>query len=93
VVEPTREAGSESPPAAPEPAPPAGRGPSGPSPWLALSGGIQLAAAICVGTGLGWWLDRRWGSLPWLTLLGALGGFGLGFYGLLRSVQRHERDR
>jgi F0F1-type ATP synthase assembly protein I len=90
VTEPEAGRKESEPPAAPPSAPAA---PGGPSPWLALSGGLQLAAAIGAGTGLGWWLDRRWGLTPWLMLLGALGGFGLGFYGLLRSVTRHERNR
>ncbi len=40
--------------------------------------GIQLAAAMVAFGGLGWWLDGKWGTGPWLMvsglLLGAIGG-------------------
>ncbi|MCY2961790.1 MAG: AtpZ/AtpI family protein [Planctomycetota bacterium] len=41
--------------------------------------GLQFALTMAVLGALGWWLDRRFGTLPWLlvtgVLVGALGGF------------------
>jgi ATP synthase protein I len=35
---------------------------------------------------LGWWLDARWGTGPWLLLVGILLGIGAGFYNFFRAV-------
>ncbi len=41
--------------------------------------GLQFAVTMAVLGALGWWLDSRFGTLPWLlvtgVLLGAIGGF------------------
>lgn len=41
--------------------------------------------------GLGYWLDLRWGTLPWLVSLGGLLGFGLGMWHLLKMVKGLDR--
>lgn len=41
--------------------------------------GFELAAPVVVGLFAGYFLDRRFDSQPWLTMLGLLAGF---FYGL-----------
>jgi ATP synthase protein I len=40
----------------------------------------QLAGAVGLGTLLGWWLDKKLATGPWLLVSGALFGIGLGFY-------------
>src|SRR4051812_36155699 len=40
----------------------------------------QLAGAVGLGTLLGWWLDKKAGTSPWLLVGGALFGIGVGFY-------------
>ena len=40
----------------------------------------QLAGSVGGGTLLGWWLDKRLGTGPWLLVSGALFGIGVGFY-------------
>jgi len=40
----------------------------------------QLAGAVALGTLLGWWLDKKLGTSPWLLVAGALFGIGVGFY-------------
>ena len=40
----------------------------------------QLAGAVALGTLLGWWLDKKLQTSPWLLVSGALFGIGLGFY-------------
>ena len=50
------------------------------------TGGFEFAVAILAGVFAGWWVDRRLGSSPWLLLVGAFGGAGLGFYRLYRVL-------
>ena len=54
------------------------------SPYIAAS--TSLAAAVGVFTGVGVWLDRRFGTSPWLTLLGMLFGMTGGFISFFRTV-------
>lgn len=52
---------------------------------LALSVGWELASFSLLGVGLGYWLDKRFGSSPWGTLAGALFGIVIGLYRLIRT--------
>lgn len=59
--------------------------------------GLELGLTVVVTLVAGSWLDRRFGTEPWLTLVGVFLGFGVGFLNLIRTLQRHdaaqERDR
>jgi len=55
--------------------------------------GTQFAATLAVFSGLGWWLDARLGSKPWLLLLGVFSGFGLGLYSMVLKLSPKERAR
>lgn len=48
--------------------------------------GLQYALTIAALTGLGWWLDSRFGTTPWLLVAGALLGVVGGFVNLVRAV-------
>lgn len=48
--------------------------------------GLQLAAVVGVFTWVGWWLDRRLGTTPWLTLVMVFVGAGGGLYSIYRKV-------
>lgn len=48
--------------------------------------GIQLAASICVCGWIGYWLDSKLGTYPWLMILGLMMGAGAGFYALILAV-------
>lgn len=48
--------------------------------------GIQYALSIALLTGLGWWLDGRWGTTPWLLVAGVVLGVVAGFVNLVRAV-------
>lgn len=50
------------------------------SPWAFAHVGFELAVAVAAGFGAGYWADNRWGTSPWLMLVGTLVGAGLGFY-------------
>ena len=55
----------------------------------ALSGvGFEFIAIVGGCVLLGWWLDRRLGTTPWLTLVGVALGFTLGLYRLIRFAKR-----
>ncbi len=50
----------------------------------AMSAVINLVAAILIFLAIGWFLDRRLNTSPWLLLLGIIIGSILGFYQLVR---------
>ena len=57
-----------------------------PSPLAYMGLGIELVAPILLGVFVGRWLDGRWGTKPWLLVVGSVLGLVLGFYSFLRSV-------
>ena len=57
-----------------------------------MSMGIELMVIFGLWMLLGWWLDGRWGTSPALMLVGAVVGFGLGMYRLVRDAHRAFRD-
>ena len=72
--------------------PPASGGRPAPPTWVAMSGlGFEFVAAILLPGALGWWLDRMFGSAPWLMLVLGLLGFVAGLRLLMRSVNRPPR--
>ncbi|MGI9862802.1 AtpZ/AtpI family protein [Moorella naiadis] len=60
---------------------------------IAFSFGVTLTTGILLGFYGGSWLDRRWGTAPWLMLAGILLGIGLGFYSMLNELRVLERER
>lgn len=42
---------------------------------------------------IGHWLDRKWGTTPWLTALGAILGFITGMSHLLRMAKEAEQKK
>ena len=53
--------------------------------------GFQLAFAVVGGLLLGHYLDGKWGTGPWLALLGLTLGSAGGLYNLIRIL--HWRDK
>jgi F0F1-type ATP synthase assembly protein I len=51
-----------------------------------LNVGIVWAVSVIFFTWLGWFLDKKWGIQPWLTLGGAIIGIAAGFYHFLKTV-------
>lgn len=70
---------------------------SQPEPRSSLSIGIEWASRVST-VGLefalpplvGWYADNRAGTLPWLTLLGVLLGFGTGMTHILRIAREQQ---
>ena len=57
---------------------------------MALVGvGFEFGFAVIVLTLGGWWLDRRWGTGPWLMLTGMTLGFVGGVYNLWKMGKRY----
>jgi F0F1-type ATP synthase assembly protein I len=57
--------------------------------WTAA--GFEFGASVLLFFLLGQWLDARWGTPPWLTLLGTFTGVAAGTYLLVRQALRAER--
>lgn len=54
------------------------------APYMGL--GMQLAAAMVVFGALGWWLDERFGTTPWLLVVGIVLGATGGMIHLIRTA-------
>lgn len=49
--------------------------------------GLEFAAAVGIGVGCGYWADKHWGLSPWMSVAGALAGFALGMYILIKEAR------
>lgn len=54
------------------------------SPMAHAGIGLEMAAPIVVFVFIGYKLDERWGTDPWLVVLGAALGMTVGFYSLFK---------
>lgn len=52
--------------------------------------GFELAVPVVVGLFIGYYLDRKFNSQPWLMLLGLLAGFFYGLKTLFSMLKRME---
>jgi F0F1-type ATP synthase assembly protein I len=50
----------------------------------------QMAVITVLCGGLGWWLDGRYGTAPWLLAGGFIGGFALGLVPLFTTLLRPD---
>ncbi len=55
--------------------------------------GLQLAVSILLGFFTGYYLDRRFQSLPWLTLGGCAAGLIAGTVGFIYQLKGLESDK
>lgn len=53
--------------------------------------GTELSVATLIGLYGGYWLDERFGSRPWLTLVGLALGLAAGFKNLARFVLDEQK--
>lgn len=49
--------------------------------------GLEMGAAVVIGLLMGIFLDRRFGTNPWFTLLFLILGFAAGAKALLRAIR------
>jgi F0F1-type ATP synthase assembly protein I len=55
--------------------------------------GFQLVASLLAGVFLGQWLDKKWGTDPWMMFVGLILGTGGGFYNLFRLVSWKNKKK
>jgi F0F1-type ATP synthase assembly protein I len=48
--------------------------------------GVDMAACTIGGTYLGIWLDKLWGTTPWMLLLGIMLGLTAGIIGIVKLL-------
>jgi ATP synthase protein I len=54
--------------------------------------GIEIVLAIIMGSGVGYWADGKWGTTPWLTVLGFCFGCGAAAKAVHRVIKDFERN-
>ena len=59
--------------------------------WLVASLALTLGVLTAAGALLGQYLDRRWGTGPWLTLIGTFIGMAAGFFEMVSVLVRIEK--
>lgn len=60
--------------------------------WYSIAGvGFEFIAAVILFGGLGWFLDGRLNTSPWLLLIGCGLGFAVGLYLMVRAGSRSFR--
>lgn len=77
-----------------------GKSPATPGPaknpiaWgLAFSLGGEITGAVLGGVAVGWWLDSKFDTDPWLTLLGTMLGITVALYQLIKISSKHGDGR
>lgn len=55
------------------------------------SWGFDFAASVLIFTYLGYWLDKKYATHPWLTVLGALVGSFFGYYSFWVGLKQDEK--
>lgn len=56
--------------------------------WTLVHAGFEFAAVTAVLALLGWWLDGKWGTEPWLLVIGLAIGLIGGLYKLWKTGKR-----
>ena len=54
--------------------------------------GLEMGVAVFLGWALGQWLDRKFGTDPWLMLFFLLIGVAAGFKAVFRVVRQAKSD-
>jgi F0F1-type ATP synthase assembly protein I len=63
------------------------------SSWHAMTGmGLEFITAVALLGGVGWWLDKRWNTSPWLLIAGVGLGFAVGLYRMIVTAKKMFRD-
>lgn len=48
--------------------------------------GLEFCLIMCIGFFAGYFLDKKWDTLPYFSLVGAFCGFSLGLYILINTA-------
>jgi len=52
--------------------------------------GMEFALSEILGGAFGYWLDKKFGTLPWCLLGGVLIGFCIGFYRIVKVAKERS---
>ena len=55
--------------------------------------GIQMAAAVVIMFFSGRWLDDKWGTAPWMMVVGLFFGAAAGLFNFIRTVSRLDKKK
>jgi ATP synthase protein I len=55
--------------------------------------GIEMAAAVLIGTLMGYWADKWLGTQPWILIVGFILGAAAGFRNLFGFIAREDHDK
>ena len=55
--------------------------------------GIEMTAAVLIGTLVGYWADKWLGTQPWILIIGFIFGAAAGFRNLYRFIAREDGDK
>jgi ATP synthase protein I len=62
----------------------------------AMGQGLKIAVELVVGVGfgalVGWWLDKTFGTQPWLMIVMVLLGFAAGMMNIIRTARRMQAN-
>lgn len=58
---------------------------------LASMMGIHLVSGVLVGLGMGYYLDKYFGTKPWLTVVFLIFGIIAGYKNMFREMQRIQK--
>ena len=59
---------------------------------LLLTAGLHFGAAVAIGAVAGWWLDKKFGTEPYLVLVFMFMGLIAGFLNLYRLVKKVSKS-
>jgi len=59
--------------------------------FTAASLGLEIAVAVFLGAGLGYWLDGRYQTGPWLMVAGLVIGAAAGMWNAYKIAVTNER--
>ncbi|MEM1446846.1 MAG: AtpZ/AtpI family protein [Planctomycetota bacterium] len=54
--------------------------------------GLEFVGGTLLFAGLGWWLDSRWGTEPWLAITGGALGLAGGMWLLVKEAMKANRE-
>lgn len=60
--------------------------------WQIASLGTEFALTEILGGAVGYWLDKKLGTLPWCLLGGVLLGFGLGMWRVVSAAKTANKE-
>ncbi len=55
--------------------------------------GMEFALAEILGALVGWWLDEKFGTIPWCLIGGVFLGFAVGFYRVCQVARSAAKQK